>query len=91
MVEMAVDQAVEQVTNVESASGTGGVQVTYDVDRTAVAHQVVKLWPISHHEQPAHIVKMRSGDKDTQSLCESWCARAQGHVRHRPPKSTQIA
>ena len=52
MVEIAVDKAVEQVTNVESASGTGGVQVTYDVDRTAVAHQVVKLWPISEFVDP---------------------------------------
>ena len=52
MVEIAVDKAVEQVTNVESASGTGGVQVTYDVDRTAVAQQVVKLWPISELVDP---------------------------------------
>src|SRR5690348_10021351 len=51
------------MTKVEPTSAAGGVRVTYDVDRTAIAQQVVKFWPIGklvdpfqiNHEQPPHI------------------------------------
>jgi len=33
MVEVAVDQPVEQMANVELAGSTGGICITYDVDR----------------------------------------------------------
>jgi hypothetical protein len=40
------------MTNVEAARAAGGICVTYDVDRTAVAQQVVELWPIGEFVDP---------------------------------------
>src|SRR5918993_5947782 len=46
MIEVAVDQTVEKMADVEPALPTGSVRVAYDVDRAAIAQQVVELWVI---------------------------------------------
>jgi len=43
MVEIAVDQTVEQMSNVEAPGSACGVRITNDVDRATVAQQVIEL------------------------------------------------
>ena len=43
MVEIAVDETVEQMADVEPSSSAGRVCVTYDVDRAAVAQQMIEF------------------------------------------------
>jgi hypothetical protein len=37
VIEVAVDETVEKMPNVEPALATGGIRVAYDVDRAAIA------------------------------------------------------
>src|ERR1700716_3289153 len=65
MVEVAVDQAVEEMTDVEPAFPAGGVQIANDIDRAAVAEQMIELRPICKlvdplevdQQQLAHLVR----------------------------------
>src|ERR1700730_6524983 len=43
IIEVAVDQAVEQVADVETADSAGGVRITHDVDGAAVGQQMIEL------------------------------------------------
>ena len=64
MVEIAIDETIEQVADVEPSSSAGRVRVTYDVDRAAVAQQMIRFRLIGqlvdprqvNHEQTARIV-----------------------------------
>ena len=52
MVEIAVDETVEQMADVEPAGSAGRVCVTYDVDRAAVAQQMIEFRPIGQFVDP---------------------------------------
>src|SRR5918998_244897 len=63
VVKVAVDQAIEEMADVEPALPTGGIRVTYDVDRAAIAQQVIEFRAICEfvdpgqidEEQPTHV------------------------------------
>src|SRR5262249_51510184 len=63
VVEVAVDQPVEEMADVEPPLPPGGVHVTNDVDGAAVGEQVVELRPVGefvdpcqiHKQQPPHV------------------------------------
>src|SRR5215471_10424876 len=46
-IDIAIDEAVQKMTDIKSADPASGVRVAHDVDRATVAQQVVKLWVIS--------------------------------------------
>src|SRR5262245_36279805 len=64
MIEIAVYQSVEEMTDVEPALPTRGVRVAYDVNRATVAQQMIELRPIGqlidplqvYHQQPACVI-----------------------------------
>ncbi len=43
VIEIAVEQTVEEMANVEPAGPAGGIRVAHDVDRAAVGQQVIEL------------------------------------------------
>ena len=43
IIEVAVNQAVEEMANVKSAAPSGGVRIAHDVDRAAVGQQVIEF------------------------------------------------
>src|SRR5262245_7290278 len=45
VVEVAVDEAIEEMADVEPALPACGIQVAYDVDRAAVAREMLPFWP----------------------------------------------
>jgi hypothetical protein len=55
MIQVAVDQTVEEMANIESALSAGGVRVAYDVDRAAVRQQIVELGVIGELVDPFQI------------------------------------
>src|SRR5918997_1959004 len=55
VVKVAVDQTIEEMADVEPALPAGGIRVTYDVDRAAIAQQVVKFWTIREFVDPGQI------------------------------------
>src|SRR6185503_4640560 len=52
MIKITVDQPVEQMANVELAGATGGICVTYDVDRAAIGQQIIEFRPIGKFVDP---------------------------------------
>ena len=61
VVEVAVDQAVEEMADVEPALPAGGVGVAHDVDRAAVAQQVIELRPIGEFVDPLEVDQQAAG------------------------------
>src|SRR3974377_474698 len=55
VVEIAVDQPIERMANVELAGSTGGVRITYDVDRAAIGQQMIELRPVGKFIDPLEI------------------------------------
>ena len=55
VIEVAVDQPVEEMADVEPAFPAGGVGVANDVDRAAVAQQVIELRPIGELVDPREV------------------------------------
>ena len=60
MTQVAVDQTVEEMANIESALSAGGVRVAYDVDRAAVGQQIVELGVIGELVDPFQIDKQEA-------------------------------
>src|SRR5215510_11276898 len=60
MIQVAVDQAVEEMANVEPALPAGGVRVAYDVDRAAVGQQVIELGVIGELVDPCEIYEQEA-------------------------------
>src|SRR6516164_2672540 len=59
VVEVAVDQPVEEMADVERPLPPGSVRVTNDVDRAAVGQQIVKLRLIGEFVDPHQIDKQQ--------------------------------
>src|SRR6476660_4852098 len=59
MIKVAVDQPVEQMANVELAGSTGGICITYDVDRAAVGQQMIELRPIGEFVDALQVDKQQ--------------------------------
>ena len=57
VVEVAVDQPVEEMADVESALPSGGVRVTNDIDCAAVGQQIIELRPIGEFVDARQIDK----------------------------------
>ena len=55
MIEVAVDQAVQEVADVEPAFSAGSVRISYDVDRAAVAQQVIEFGVVGELVDPIEI------------------------------------
>src|SRR5258705_3792056 len=76
IIEVAIDQAVEQMPDVEAAGPAGGIRVTHDVDGAAIGQQVIVLRPIGefvdprqiNQQQPAGIVRRRGETIEAQRL-----------------------
>src|SRR5215468_2690891 len=60
MIQVAVDQAVEEMADVEPALSAGGVRVAYDVNRAAVGQQVVELGTIGQFVDPRQIDQQKA-------------------------------
>ena len=54
-IEIAIDETVEEMADIKSADPAGGVCITHDVDRAAVAQQMVKLCLISELIDPIQV------------------------------------
>src|SRR5262249_443997 len=55
VVELTVDQAVEEMPDIESADPASGVCVAHDVDRAAVAQQMIEFRSIGEFVDPRQI------------------------------------
>ena len=55
VVEVAVDQAVEEMADVEPALPAGGVGIADDVDRAAVAQQMIPLRAVGELVDPLEV------------------------------------
>src|SRR6516162_4367228 len=60
MTQVAVDQTVEEMANIESALSAGGVRIAYDVDRAAVGQHIVELGVIGELVDPFQIDKQEA-------------------------------
>jgi len=60
MIQVAVDQTVEEMANIESALSAGGVRVAYDVDCAAVGQQIVELGVIGELVDPFQIDEQKA-------------------------------
>src|SRR5215467_12960495 len=54
-IDIAIDEAVEEMTDIKSPDSPGPVRVAHDVDRAAVAQQRVKLRVISELVDPIYV------------------------------------
>ena len=54
-IEVAVDQAVEEMTDVEPADPAGGVRVADDIDRAAVGQQMIEFGVIGEFVDPREV------------------------------------
>src|SRR6476469_6798774 len=55
MVEVAVDEAVEEMADVEPALAACGIQVANDVDRAAVAQEMIPFRPVGKLVDPREV------------------------------------
>ena len=55
VVEIAVDEAIEEMTDVEPALAACGIQVANDVDRAAVAQEVIPFRPVGKLVDPFEV------------------------------------
>src|SRR4249919_128735 len=55
VVEVAVYEPVEDMTNVKPPSPSGGVSIPDNVDGAAVTQQVIELWPIGELVDPRQV------------------------------------
>src|SRR5215472_12788121 len=54
-IDIAIDEAVEEMTDIKSPDPAGGVRVAHDVDRATVAQQMVKLRVIGEFIDPIDV------------------------------------
>src|SRR5215472_13819379 len=54
-IDIAIDETIEEMTDIKSPDPASGVCVAHDVDRATVAQQIVKLWVISEFVDPIDV------------------------------------